>query len=162
MDMSPNPIPAGFHTVTPFVALKEAKRTLEFYAKAFDAIREFEKYQDDGTLMHATIRLGDSVLMCSDTMTQTDFSPHNIDDPKIALWMYVSNVDEVYRRAVAAGALSRQVPMDAFWGDRIATIQDPSDIVWHIASHKEDVSPEELDARANAFYQHSSSQVSVF
>ena len=137
--MPVNPIPEGYHTLTPYLYMKEAARFIEFVKAAFAAEELDRMPGPDGTIAHAALRLGDSMLMLSE------------GEPKpAALFLYVADVDATYRRALAAGAVSTAEPMDQFWGDRYASVTDNWDNMWQIATHIEDLSPEEMMKRAAA------------
>lgn len=139
--MAVKPIPDGYHTVTPFLTVPDAARMLEFAKAAFDA-NVYETITDDqGTIRHAEMQIGDSRVMLGQARP---------DYPATAskLYLYVPNTDEVYARAVAAGARTILEPTDQFYGDRNAGIEDPQGNQWWIATHVEDVTPEEMERRA--------------
>ena len=144
--MAVNPIPDGYRTVTPYLVVRGAAKTIEFAKKAFGAelIGEPMK-RPDGTVMHAQIRIGDSLVMISDATAQQPPMPS-------MLYIYVPNVDAVYQRAVAAGGASLMEPMDMFYGDRSGGVKDPAGTQWFIGTHKEDVAPQELKKRAEAHH----------
>jgi uncharacterized glyoxalase superfamily protein PhnB len=142
--MAIKPIPDGYHTVTPYLVVKGATRTIEFAKHAFGAELAFEPLQTpDGKVMHAEMKIGDSHVMIGEASEQ---------HPPMAamLHLYVPNVDAVYQRAVKAGGMSAQEPTDMFYGDRGASVKDPAGVVWYIATHVEDVAPAELKKRAEA------------
>ncbi len=135
-------IPEGYHTVTPYLIVRGAETTIDFFKKAFAAELAFEPMKrPDGLVMHAEVTIGDSHVMISDA---------NEQHPPIQsmLHLYVPDVDAVYRRAVAAGGRPVMEPMDQFYGDRAGAVQDPAGNHWYIATHKEDVAPKELKKRA--------------
>jgi PhnB protein len=137
------PIPDGFHTITPYLTIPGVPKLIEFLKQAFDA-KEIERMQrPDGTVQHAEVKIGDSILMMGEPQGQWTARPG-------ALYVYVGDVDSTYRRALQAGATSLSEPADMFYGDRNAGVQDPSGNTWWIAKHIEDVSPEELQRRAAA------------
>jgi PhnB protein len=151
--MAAKPIPEGFHSLTPFLVIAEPEKTFDFYEKGLGATRKYVKKTPDGKVMHAEFVIGDCSVMFSEEMPETGcIAPKESKQRTSAVWFYVDNVDEVYSRAIAAGGKSEQEPMDAFWGDRLATVIDPSGHVWHIATHKEDVSDQEIDKRAEQFF----------
>jgi len=142
--MAVKPVPDGYHTVTPYLVVRGATRTIEFARKAFGAeMVEEPVKRPDGTIMHAQFKIGDSIVMISDANEQNP-------PMQTMLYLYVPNVDAVYQRAVAAGGTSLMEPMDQFYGDRSGGVKDPSGNQWFIGTHKEDVSPQELKKRAEA------------
>jgi PhnB protein len=134
------PIPEGFHTVTPFLVLKDAHRAIEFYKRAFGAEERFRMPTPDGKVGHAELQIGDSIVMLSEAIQEPITSA--------SMYLYVPNVDAVCQRAVAAGAQATMPPTDMFWGDRFGRVTDPFGVRWGIATHTEDVSPEEIGRRA--------------
>ena len=141
--MTVNPIPDGYHTLTPYVFCKDVDRLLEFLQKAFDAeIVECLK-SGDGTVMHAEAKIGDSHMMLSPGKGEWKATP-------ASFYLYVPDTDALYRKAMAAGATSISEPADMFYGDRNAGVTDPTGNHWWIATHIEDVPPEELARRAAA------------
>ena len=141
--MTNNSMPTGYHTVTPYLTVSGAADLIQFLKQAFGA-REKERFaQPDGTIGHAEVIIGDSVIMLSDPMK--DCKPM-----AGTFYLYVDEVDVVYQRAKSAGATSVAEPADQFWGDRTATVHDRFGNIWHIASRVEDVSPEELARRVAA------------
>jgi PhnB protein len=144
--MAVKPVPDGYHTVTPYLVMRGATKTIEFARKAFGAeMVEEPVKRPDGTIMHAQIKIGDSIVMISDATEQHP-------PMQSMLYLYVPNVDAVYQRAVAAGGTSLMEPMDQFYGDRSGGVKDPSGNQWFIGTHKEDVSPQELKKRAEAHH----------
>ena len=142
--MAVKPIPEGHHTVTPYLAVQGAAKLLDFVKQAFDATELHCMPTPDGKIGHAQVRIGDSMVMLSDACGVWPAMP-------TALYLYVPDTDAVYRSALKAGATSLQEPANQFYGDRNAGVKDPSGNSWWIATHIEDVSPEELDGRAQAF-----------
>jgi uncharacterized glyoxalase superfamily protein PhnB len=141
--MAVKPIPDGYHTITPYLTVQGAPKLLDFLKQAF-AAQEIERMtRPDGTIGHAEVRIGDSVVMMSEACNEWKPMPS-------AMYLYVNDVDAVYQRALQAGAISTMEPMDQFYGDRSAGVKDPSGNQWWIAAHKEDVPPEELKRRAAA------------
>ena len=134
------PIPEGYHAVTPFLVLKEAHRAIEFYKRAFGAEERFRMPTPDGKVAHAELQIGDSVVMLSEAIQEPVTSA--------SMYLYVPNVDAVCQRAVAAGAEAAMPPTDMFWGDRFGRVIDPFGVRWGIATHKEDLSPQEIGRRA--------------
>jgi len=141
--MPVKPIPEGYHSVTPYLVVKGVAALIDFLKQAFDA-REIERMsRPDGTIQHAEVRIGDSVVMMGEATTPWEPMP-------TMLYLYVSDTDATYQRALKAGATSVQEPADQFYGDRTAAVKDRSGNFWYIATHVEDVSPEEMKKRAAA------------
>ena len=144
--MTVKPIPDGFHSVTPCLTVRGAAKAIEFLKKAFEAETVFEPMKrPDGLIMHAQLKIGDSRVMVADATEQCPAA-------QTQLYLYVPNADTTYQRAIAAGATSSMAPMDMFYGDRGASVKDPSGNNWFIATRKEDVAPQELAKRAEAFF----------
>lgn len=135
-----NPIPEGFHTVTPYLIVKDADHLLSFLKKVFDTREMYVSRRDDNTIMHAQVRVGDSMIM---------FSEANEEYPAMSsmLYIYVNDVDATYKKAIQAGAISLREPINEYYGDRSAGIEDGSGIQWWIATHVEDISVEEMAKR---------------
>jgi uncharacterized glyoxalase superfamily protein PhnB len=142
--MAVKPIPEGYHTVTPYLIVRGAAKTIDFAKKAFGADLAFEPLKrPDGAIMHAEIKIGNSHVMISEASDQHP-------PMQSMLHLYVPNVDSIYQRALAAGATSVMEPIDQFYGDRSGGVKDPSGVHWWIATHTEDVAPAELKKRAEA------------
>lgn len=143
-------IPQGFRTVTPYLVVKGAAEAIEFYEKAFGAEEVVRMAGPGGSVMHAEIRIGDSQIMLGDEFPgQPGFgAPSTIGGTTVNLHLYVEDADEAYERAVGAGATSVMPPEDMFWGDRYCKIVDPFGHSWALATHQEDVPPEEMEKRA--------------
>ena len=139
-------IPNGYHTVTPYLMVREVARLIAFLEQAFGAKESERLRRPDGTIMHAEVRIGDSVVMMGEASNESEPRPGS-------LYLYVEDTDAVYQRALAAGATSIMEPADQFYGDRNAGVKDPAGNYWWIATHQEDVSPEELQGRAEASVQ---------
>jgi PhnB protein len=147
------PVPDGYHTVTPYLVCHDAKRALDFYTRAFGAEETLRMPAPDGTLMHAEMRIGDSSIMLADEHPQMGFrSPRAYGGTPVRIMLYVPNVDALASQAERAGARVLRPVEDQFYGDRAATLADPFGHVWTIATHIEDVSPEEMDARAKRLF----------
>jgi PhnB protein len=150
---SVKPIPAGHHTVTPYLIIKNATKALEFYKKAFGAIELDKLVMPDGRLGHAEIRLGDSVIMLADEFPEYGGkSPETLGGSPVNLHLYVEDVDRFFKKALAAGAKERKPIKDQFYGDRSGQLQDPFGHVWWVATHKEDIAPEEMQKRVQAMF----------
>ena len=148
------PIPSGYHTVTPSLTLKDSKKAIEFYKKAFGAtvLGIFPNLTGDG-IMHATLQIGDSILMMGDEASgQMCKSAETLGESPVSLFIYVPNVDAAFKKAVAAGATVVMPVADMFWGDRAGNIRDPFGYQWMLATHKRDLSPEEIRKEAGAFF----------
>jgi PhnB protein len=149
--MSVKPIPEGYHSVTPYLIVRGAADAIEFYKKAFGAKELFRFPTPDGKIGHAEIKIGDSPIMMADEYPQMGYnSPQSLGGSPVSLMIYVEDVDTVFNQAVAAGATVKEAVSDKFYGDRIGTLTDPFGHVWHISTHKEDVSLEEMEKRAKA------------
>jgi PhnB protein len=140
--MAVKAIPEGYHTVTPSLTVKGAAKLIDFLKEAFGAEEMLRMPSPKGEIMHAEVRIGDSVVMLNDPMQQSASAT--------GLFLYLNDVDGVYRRALKAGAKSQSEPANMFWGDRMATVQDPFGNRWMIATHVEDVPPQEMEKRAAA------------
>jgi uncharacterized glyoxalase superfamily protein PhnB len=142
--MAVKPIPDGHHTVTPYLIVKGAAQLIDFMKQAFAAEEIQRMAQPDGSIMHAEMRVGDSMVMMGEASDQNPPIP-------AMLHLYVTDADAVYRRALAAGATSVREPVDEFYGDRIGGVKDRFGNQWWIATHIEDVSPAELAEREDAW-----------
>ena len=138
------PIPEGFHTVTPFLIVKDATKLLEFIQKAFQGETTSIMKDADGKVMHATARIGDSIIMASDANDR-------IKAMSCMLYLYMDDVDAIYKQAIKAGGQSLREPTNEFYGDRSAGIKDAWDNQWWIATHIEDVDEKEMKRRAEEF-----------
>ncbi len=143
-------VPEGFHTVTPQLILDDAAKAIDWYKKGLGAEEVSRAVGPDGKIMHAEIRLGDSRIMLNDAMMGAK-GPKAMGGSPASLWVYVEDCDALFKRAVAAGAKVQDGPMgamgDQFWGDRCGTLTDPHGYRWTIATHKEDLSPQEMEQR---------------
>jgi PhnB protein len=146
------PIPDGYRTVTPYLTVKGAARAIDFYKRAFGA-EELERMTgpDGQSVVHGEIRIGDSVVMLSDELPGTgNHSPQTLGGTTASIFLYVPDVDVAFQRAVDAGAKATMPPADMFWGDRFGKLVDPFGHAWGMATHKEDLSPEEIRRRGAA------------
>ena len=147
----PHPIPAGQHAITPHLVIKGAADAIEFYKKAFGATEAARMAQPDGRIGHAELQIGDSRIMLADEFPEMDFrSPRSIGGTPVHIHLYVEDVDAVVGRALASGAKALRPIQDQFYGDRSGSVIDPYGHVWHVATHKEDLSMDELRRRAAA------------
>jgi PhnB protein len=145
-------IPDGYHTATPYLIVKGAAQAIEFYKKVFGATELFRMATPDGSVGHAEIRIGDSVIMLADENPGMGYrSPRSLGGASVSTMLYVEDVDDRFSRAVAAGAKVQRPLANQFYGDRSGTIEDPFGHVWTIATHVEDVPPEEMSRRAEAY-----------
>ena len=145
------PIPDGYHTVTPYLIINGAADALEFYKRAFGATELFRMAQPDGKIGHAEIKIGDSPIMLADEYPEMGYkSPQALGGTPVSILLYVEDVDTLFTQAIGAGAVEQKALQDQFYGDRSGTLADPFGHVWTIATHKEDVTPEEMDKRMAA------------
>jgi PhnB protein len=147
-------VPEGFHTVTPHLVLDNAAQAIEWYKKALGAEEVGRHVGPDGKIMHADLRIGNSHIMLNDPMMGGK-GPKALGGSPASLWLYVEDCDALFKRAVAAGAQVHGGDMgqmtDQFWGDRAGTLDDPHGYTWTIATHKEDLTPQELEQRSTEF-----------
>jgi len=149
--MSVKPIPEGYHSVTPYLIVRGGADAIEFYQKAFGAVELFRFPSPDGKIGHAEIKVGDSPIMLADEFPDMGYNgPESLGGSPVSLMIYVENVDAVFNQAVEAGAVVKEALQDKFYGDRMGTVTDPFGHRWHLATHKEDVSVEEMQRRAQA------------
>ena len=147
--MAVKPIPDGYHSVTPYLILDDAARALEFYKKAFGAVELLRMPGPNGKIGHAEIRIGDSPIMLADEAPAMGArSARTIGGSPISLMVYVENVDAMVAQAIAAGGKLVRPVADQFYGDRTGGIDDPFGYHWYLATHVEDVPPDELERRA--------------
>jgi PhnB protein len=147
-------IPEGYHSVTPYLVIKGAADAIEFYKRAFGATELMRMPSPDGKIGHAEIIIGDSHIMLADEYPEMGHrSPQSIGGTGVSLMVYLENVDEVFKRAVAAGARQLQPVKDQFYGDRSGTLRDPFGHEWTLSTHVEDVSPDEMRRRAEQYMQ---------
>ena len=147
----PKPIPDGHRTVTPYLTVQGAAKAIEFYKRAFGAHDEGRMDSPDGKrVIHAEIRIGDSIVMLSDEFPQGNRSPQTLGGTTATVFLYVPDVDSAFQRAVDAGAKAIMPPADMFWGDRFGKLADPFGHEWAMATHKEDLSEEEIAERSKA------------
>lgn len=155
--MTVKPIPDGYHSITPYLMIKGASEAIEFYKRAFGATEIFRLSHPNGQIGHAEIKIGDSSVMLADPCEQGAFrTPQSLGGSSVALHVYVEDVDAQFAQAVSAGAKAVKPVFDQFYGDRTGTLQDPFGHIWFLATHKEDIAPEEISRRAEALFQQSS------
>ena len=144
--MAVAPIPAGYHSVTPYLIIDGAAKAIDFYKHAFEAEELLRLPLPDGKVAHAEIKIGDSPVMMADAQEEYR-SPKAYGGTPVSLMVYVKDVDRIFRQALAAGATQQRPVVNQFYGDRSGTLVDPFGHIWTIATHVEDVSPEEIDRR---------------
>lgn len=149
------PIPEGYHTVTPYLSIKDAANAIEFYKKAFGATEVENCLSPDGKVMHAVIKIGNSMVMLSDEMPGSDCgisSPATLKGATSMLFIYVEDADAFFNKAVEAGATVKMPLEDVFWGDRYGQLQDPYGHSWSVSTHKVDMTKEEIATAAEKFF----------
>jgi len=137
--------PEIYHTITPYLVVKDVDGLMEFLERVFDAERREYMTKPEGGVMHAELKIGDSILMMGEPDEESEVLP-------ALLYLYVEDVDGIYRKALDAGAVSIRAPEDQFYGDRTAAVKDAHGNQWWLATHVEDVPPDEMEARAAAAY----------
>ena len=154
MAKAKNPIPEGHHSVTPQLTLDNASQAIDWYKKALGAVEVARAVGPDGKIMHAEVRIGDSPIMLNDAMMGGK-GPKALGGSPASLWIYVEDADSLFNRAVAAGGQVINGPMgqmaDQFWGDRCGMFTDPQGYRWVVATHKEDLTPQEIQQRQDEF-----------
>lgn len=143
MANKPKPIPEGYHTVTPALIVRGASKVLDFVALAFDGKERMRMTEPDGTVGHAEVEIGDSVVMVSEATREFPSMPGSIH-------LYLKDMDAHYKRALQVGGISVREPVDQFYGDRSAGVRDPAGNIWWISTHIEDVPPAEMEKRMKA------------
>jgi len=149
--MATKPIPDGYRTATPYLIIKGAAEAIEFYKRAFGATELLRMAEAQGRVGHAEIKIGDSVIMLADEHPAMGYrGPRSLGGSSVSILLYLAEVDAVFERAVRAGAKAQRPVADQFYGDRSGTLEDPFGHVWTVATHVEDVLPEEMQRRAEA------------
>jgi PhnB protein len=149
--MATQPIPEGYSTISPYLAVDDAAEAIAYYKKAFGAEETVRMDAPDGKIGHAELKIGDSHVMLSDPFPQASTTPpKELGGTSASIFMYVEDVDAVVQKAVDAGATVTMEVEDQFWGDRFGSITDPFGHIWSIATHVEDLSPEEIEERGKA------------
>lgn len=150
-NMTVKPVPDGYHSVTAYLSIQGAAEAIEFYKRALNATELFRLVAPNGEIGHAEIRIGDSSIMLADPCEGSPFrSPEALGGASVGLHVYVEDVDALFAQAVTAGAKVVKPVQDQFYGDRTGTLKDPFGHVWFLATHKEDLTPEEINKRAEA------------
>ena len=154
MTISNNPIPEGFRTVTPTLVVRDGAKAIEFYKKALGAEELVRMPSPDGKIMHAELKIGDSIIFLADEMDMpgSPKSPQTLGGVTGTIQLYVPNVDQSFKQAISAGGKETMAVADQFWGDRWGSFTDPFGHSWGIGTHKEDLSPAEMEERAQAFF----------
>ncbi|MDE2366463.1 MAG: VOC family protein [Betaproteobacteria bacterium] len=152
--MATQPIPDGYHSVTPYLMIDGATQAIEFYKRAFDATEMFRMDAPGGKIGHAEILIGDSRIMMADDCGGDNplHSPQSSGGSPVGFYLYVNDVDKLFAQAVSAGAKAVKPVQDQFYGDRTGTLEDPFGHIWFIATHREDVAPNEIKQRAEAMF----------
>ena len=146
-------IPDGYHTVTPGLTVRDGAKAIEFYKQAFGAQQVFRMDRPDGRLGHAELKIGNSTLMLGEEDPRWGCqSPESLKGTPVSFYLYVPDADAAFARAVAAGATVLKPVSDMFWGDRQGEVSDPFGHRWSLATHKEDLTPEQLEQRAQEFF----------
>ncbi len=151
------PIPEGYHSITPSLTCRGADRAIEFYKKVFGAKELMRAPSPDGKISHAELKIGDSMIFLNDEFPQAGATA-SASPGSIYLFLYVEDVDAVFNRAVAAGARTDMPVQDMFWGDRYGKLIDPFGHRWGIATHKENVTAQEMDRRGKEFFKKMAAQ----
>ena len=149
--MAVKAIPNGYHTVTPYLSIKDAATAIDYYKLAFGATELVRMPDSQGRISHAELKIGDSMIMLADEHPEMGFrGPGSLGGTTISIVLYVEDVDAVFDRAIKAGGRSQRPVVDQFYGDRMGTLEDPFGHVWTVGTHVEDVSPEEMKKRMAA------------
>ena len=144
------PIPEGYHSVTPYLVIDGAAAAIDYYKDAFGAT-ELLRMEHGGKVGHAEIKIGDSPIMLADEHPEMKaFSPKTVCGTPVSLMIYVDDVDSMFKRAIELGGTEMKAVQDQFYGDRSGTLTDPFGHIWTVATHKEDLTPEEINARVAA------------
>lgn len=147
------PIPQGFHTLTPYLIVRDAPRAIEFYKQAFGAEVRSVHYTPDGKVMNADLKIGDSIFMLNEEFpAMGSVSPLALGGTSVSLHIYCEDADALFNKTVSAGARVTMPLMDAFWGDRYGQLEDPFGHRWSVGTHKEDLTQKEIEERAKAVF----------
>ena len=150
----PKAIPEGYHSVTPTLTFKDARKAIDFYKKALGAVERYAMPGPDGKgVMHAEIQIGDSIFMIMDENPQMqNKSAETLGGSSVSFYIYLENVDEAYKKATSAGAQSKMAVDDMFWGDRVGTVHDPFGYCWSLATHVKDMTAKEIEEAAKVAF----------
>jgi len=152
--MAVKAIPEGYHSITPYLVIKDAARAIDYYKRVLGATELLRIPAPGGRIGHAELRIGDSPIMLADESPEMGHrSPQALGGTAVSVLVYLERVDEVFEQAIAAGAKEVQPVKDQFYGDRSGTFEDPFGHVWTVATHVEDIAPEEMSRRAEQFAQ---------
>ena len=141
-------IPEGFHTLTPGLTCKNASAAIDLYKRAFGAVERNRMASPDGRIVHAELQIGDSRMFLADEFPGVSAAPEQGQPPSLSMYLYVEDVDALYKKAVDAGCTGAMSVADMFWGDRFGKVIDPFGHHWNLATHTEDVAPAELERRS--------------
>ena len=155
MNENVNMIPDGYHSINAYLVVRNAAKAIDFYKKAFSAEERFRMHgPDDKTIIHAELKIGDSVFMLTEESSEMKtLSPESIGGSPVSMYVYVNDVDAVFNQAVSEGAIVLNPVRDQFYGDRSGYLRDPFGHLWSIATHKKDLSPDELRKAGEAFFE---------
>jgi len=153
MAKAKNPVPEGQHTISPHLTVKGAAQAIEFYKKAFGAVELHRSPDPNGLIMHAALKVGDSMFFLNDQMPMPGGgkAPTSLGGTAVTINLYVPDADKIYKQAIANGATATMPIADQFWGDRYGVATDPFGHKWAIATRMEDLTPEEMDKRGREF-----------
>jgi PhnB protein len=144
-----SPIPRGYHSVTPYLSVRNAAQALDFYKRAFGAEEVMRMNNPQGAVSHAEIKIGDSIVMIAEEASSSGLrSPQSLGSSTVSIFLYLNDVDTTFKQAISAGAKEQQPLSNMFWGDRYGRLTDPFGHSWSLATHVEDVAPEEMQRRA--------------
>jgi PhnB protein len=155
MSESPKTIPDGYHSINPYLVVRNADKAIQFYKKALGAEERFRMHGPDGkTIMHADLKIGDSVFMLTEESKEMKaLSPESIGGSPVTMYVYVKDVDSIFNQAISEGATELKPVRDQFYGDRSGYLRDPFGHLWSIATHTKDLSPDELRKAGEAFFE---------
>lgn len=155
MSESPKTIPDGYHSINTYLVVRNADKAIQFYKKAFGAEERFRMHGPDGkTIMHADLKIGDSVFMLTEESKEMKaLSPESIGGSPVTMYVYVKDVDSIFNQAISEGATELKPVRDQFYGDRSGYLRDPFGHLWSIATHTKDLSPDELRKAGEAFFE---------
>jgi PhnB protein len=155
MSESPKTIPDGYHSINTYLVVRNADKAIQFYKKVFGAEERFRMHgPDDKTIMHADLKIGDSVFMLTEESKEMKaLSPESIGGSPVSMYVYVKDVDSIFNQAISEGATELKPVRDQFYGDRSGYLRDPFGHLWSIATHMKDLSPEELRKAGEAFFE---------
>ncbi|MBO9491964.1 VOC family protein [Endozoicomonas sp. G2_1] len=152
--MSVKPIPKGFRSVNPYLVVRNANQAIEFYQNAFNAKVTLELNTPTGTVAHAELKIGNTIVMLTEEYPEMGFfSPDTLGGSAVSLMLYLKDVDQAVAQAIEAGAIETRPVADQFYGDRTGTVKDPFGHTWTIATHIEDLTDQELKDRMAAFFE---------